>query len=550
MRTCGRGDAPAPADVAAMTPWMHDGAMTTLCPAQRAALDSLASLARPGTVSVLRAEPGCGKTTIVRALRERLGGSIVEASAIQAAVATRHPLAIEEAVHELIDRALDESPVVLVDDADLVTMVTEGCHSYPRSGYFRIALTALASRTRESERTLVLAGSYVGPMLHGAGPTVAIEDFTADDYRAVSSAYLPAHSLAAIDFSKVHRFARRMTARQLRRAALAVRDRLEGAGDPTEVLIDYLRSAQLVSNVDLGEVQSVSLADLKGVDDVIRALEANVILPLEHGELAAELSLRPKRGVLLAGPPGTGKTTIGRALAHRLRGKFFLIDGTVIAGTPMFYQQLHGVFDAAMRNAPAVVFIDDSDVIFEGQDPGLYRYLLTMLDGLESESAGGVCLVLTAMDVGSLPPALVRSGRIELWLETRLPDAAARAAILHDRVRELPAAMGAVDVEALAAASEELSGADLRRVVDDGKLLYAFDRASGREPRAASAYFAEAIETVRANKLRYAQAEASARARSPSRPSYFHLPPMGDAMMSGSAEMHFVRMAMDELDPS
>ena len=187
--------------------------------------------------------------------------------------------------------------------------------------------------------------------------------------------------------------------------------------------------------------------------------------------------LQPKRGVLLAGPPGTGKTTIGRALARRLKSKFFLLDGTVISGTPDFFQRVHHIFEAAKQNAPAVIFIDDSDVIFEsGNDAGLYRYLLTMLDGLESASAGRICLMMTAMDVGNLPPALVRSGRIELWLETRLPAVEARAAILRDHCGRLPAAIGDVDVEALAAATEGLAGADLKRVVEDGKLLFAFDR--------------------------------------------------------------------------
>ena len=212
----------------------------------------------------------------------------------------------------------------------------------------------------------------------------------------------------------------------------------------SETLIGYLREHHMASNGDLQEVQQVDLRDLKGLDDVLEALEANVVLPLEDTETAEELNLKPKRGVLLAGPPGTGNTTIGRALAHRLKSKFFLIDGTVVSGTPMFYQVVHRVFESAKQNAPAIIFIDDTDVLFEdGQQTGLYRYLLTMLDGLESTSAGRICLMMTAMDVGNRPPALVRSGRIELWLETRLPSTEARAAILADRRAEPPAVMGA-----------------------------------------------------------------------------------------------------------
>ena len=184
------------------------------------------------------------------------------------------------------------------------------------------------------------------------------------------------------------------------------------------------------------------------MDDVIAGLEANIVLPLENDELATELSLKPKRGVLLAGPPGTGKTTIGRALAHRLKSKFFLIDGTFISGTDHFYGRVHHVFEEAKRNAPSIIFIDDSDVIFEsGEELGLYRYLLTMLDGLESETAGRVCVMMTAMDVSNLPPALVRSGRVELWLQTRLPDSEARANLMRKHLAGLPP-IGVVDLRA------------------------------------------------------------------------------------------------------
>ena len=207
--------------------------------------------------------------------------------------------------------------------------------------------------------------------------------------------------------------------------------------------------------------------------------------------------------MLLAGPPGTGKTTIERALAARLRSKFFLIDGTVIAGTYNFYDRVQKIFEAAKRNAPSVVFIADCDLIFENSEgKGFYRYLLTMLDGLESASAERVCVIITAMDAHSLPPAILRSGRIELWLETRLPDAGARAAILGERLSK-PPPLATADIGAIAEASHGLTGADLMAVVEDGKLLFAHDKATGEAARPVEEYFLEAIATVRANRRNY-----------------------------------------------
>jgi SpoVK/Ycf46/Vps4 family AAA+-type ATPase len=258
---------------------------------------------------------------------------------------------------------------------------------------------------------------------------------------------------------------------------------------------------QLATNVDLGEVEAVSLDELKGVDDVIQALEANLVLPFEEPTLATELGLKPKRGVLLVGPPGTGKTTIGRALAHRLKSKFFLIDGTVVGGTPNFFATVHRIFEAAKHNAPSIVFIDDSDVLFEdGSDHGFYRYLLTMLDGIESESAGRICLMMTAMDVASCA--------------------------------SLPASVGPVDVARLAAASEGLTGADLKRVIEDGMLLLGYDRARHKPQRPAVDYFVQAVESVRANKQRYAA--ASGRGRMGARGK--NIPPMVFQQMARAME--------------
>src|SRR5262249_53337471 len=155
-------------------------------------------------------------------------------------------------------------------------------------------------------------------------------------------------------------------------------------------------------------------------------------------------------------------------------------------------------------NSPAVIFIDDADAIFEdGEERGLYRYLLTMLDGLESEGTARVCVMMTAMNLGHLPPALVRSGRVELWLEMKLPDSAARTKILETYAASLPPELKDFDRAAITGLTDGFTGADVKRLVADSKGLYAFDRARNLAVRPANEYFAEAAESVRENKQRY-----------------------------------------------
>ena len=501
-----------------------------LSPAQQRARDDLIGGLRVASAAVLAGTAGIGKTGVLAHVHRALGGAFLTIEDFMEAMGARHPLALEETFFHLVREALREHDVVVMDDVDLISNVVSCGSFYPRPNFVQAPLIALAAHAAGAGKKLVLGSERGQVPLWGRAHVTVLDELAVVDYEFIGRAHLGAERAGVLDYRKIHRFSPKLSARHLGYACDWLRD---DAALDTDRFMEFLRARYLASNVDLGEVQAVALSDLKGVDDVIRALEANIVLPLENVALAAELDLKPKRGVLLAGPPGTGKTTVGRALAHRLRSKFFLVDGTFISGTGAFYARIAQVFEAAKQNAPAVIFIDDSDVIFEsGGDAGLYRYLLTMLDGLESTSAGRICVMMTAMDVGNLPPALIRSGRIELWLETRLPDEAARAAILADRVASLPPAMGPLDVARLAEATEGLSGADLKRLVEDGKILFAFDLAQGRAPRPAVEYCLTAADTVRANKERYAEAEARARQRHPVRPPWFDT---GDDGMAGYA---------------
>ena len=121
---------------------------------------------------------------------------------------------------------------------------------------------------------------------------------------------------AGLDFAKVHRFAPALNAHQWRQFGAGLGSE-HTAG--TEAFIDYLRTHHLTSNVDLDEVQPVSLSDLRGVDDVVAALETHIALPLEESPLAEKLQLRPKRGVeVLLG--GLGLLDVGIGVNHPHEG--------------------------------------------------------------------------------------------------------------------------------------------------------------------------------------------------------------------------------------
>ena len=233
-----------------------------LCPTQQRALRELVDAIKRGGPVVLWSAPGLGKSSILMELRRRHGGQCVSLKDFLDAAGARHPLSLEEAFFNVVWEALSRSDVAIMDDLHLLGDVVGGaCGSYPRGGYLSIPMTVLVRYAQEKNKCLVFSasGNVPRPLSEWCN-YITIQEFQAADYDDLCATFLGAEAAATLDFRKIHRFAPRLSAHQLRAACLWFKGRTDLS---TETFIDLLRARQLSTNVDLGEVQAVKLEDLK-----------------------------------------------------------------------------------------------------------------------------------------------------------------------------------------------------------------------------------------------------------------------------------------------
>lgn len=488
-----------------------------LCPTQQEAFASLLQLIPKSSIVALVSAGSYGRSTVLKQLAKHLPAQYLDLGDLFDDIKQVEPLQLEEAVLKCFERCFALHDHLIFDDYYQVQeQLVDNCQNTARPSILSFALSSLIQLMERNNKTLILGMDYewMEKPFRSKCLQAELASFTSLDiahlFRQMSP--LPLH---AIDFESIHRFAPRLDAHQIWRASLQLQ---EEHAESTSAFITFLEDRALTSNVNAEEVTQVSLDDLYGIEEVRRQLEINLIIPMERDDLVEQYKISPKRGVLLYGPPGTGKTTIGRALAHRLGSKFFLLDGTVISGTQQFYYEIRRIFEQAKANAPSILFIDDCDLLFEdASETGLYRYLLTILDGLESKSNEQVTIMLTAMNIGSLPPALIRSGRVELWLETRLPDLPARNKIVKAHLEGQPLHLTDQEIQNFAAQAAGLTGSDLKRVMTDARNLHAYYLAEDLPIEPAMFYYEKALGQLLEHRRQLAEAPAFTAAHRPGR---------------------------------
>lgn len=466
-----------------------------LCPVQQRAFDSLAAALERGPVACLRGRESRGKSTVLRAMFSRTGGAYLTAREYIEAGLTRDPLALEESLFAFVINKVERGAdyVYLDDLARLTSLLAEG-GQYPRRGYFEMVLKALCEHTVARGRKLVYEEGPCRSREAGVRAfSLEIGEFTAEDYVFLGARWLGKDRAPLVDFNQVYRFAPRLDVHQLNGACQWMFHEKELN---TASFTEYLRAFTLSSNVRLDEVGEVDLRALEGLDEVVRGLAAQVVLPLENDQAVKEFALRPKRGVLLHGPAGTGKTTIGRALVHRLKSKLIKIDASVLASGGDVRSLLDPVVNLLHSNAPAVLFIDDADRIFDLAPAGACAYLLSRLDGLEDRPGDTVSLVVTAQNPLAIPRELLASGRIDSWLETRLPGPTERGRLFQEQVTRLGESLRNVDPKPILSASEGFSAQDVRTAVEEAKALYAYDRLQNQTPKGGTSYLLEGVTQV------------------------------------------------------
>jgi transitional endoplasmic reticulum ATPase len=259
------------------------------------------------------------------------------------------------------------------------------------------------------------------------------------------------------------------------------------------------------------EVPTVTWEDVGGLEDVKRQLREAVQWPLRYPHLFESARLDPPKGALLFGPPGCGKTLLGKAVATETGVNFISVKGPELLSMYVGESErsLREVFRKARQAAPCIIFFDEIDALASARSTGredsgvggrVLSQLLIELDGIEE--LRGVLVLAATNRPDLLDPALLRPGRFDIQVEIPPPDRTARAKIFAVHLRGRPVEKG-ITPEWLAGQTEGFSGADIEGVcrravmaVLAERIQAASDQPDAENLRIGREHLAQAIQAI------------------------------------------------------
>lgn len=232
------------------------------------------------------------------------------------------------------------------------------------------------------------------------------------------------------------------------------------------------------AKVYVQSTQGIKFSDVAGEDEAKESL-GEIVDYLHNPKRYTEAGAAMPKGILLVGPPGTGKTMLAKAVAGESAVPFFSMSGSefVEMFVGMGASKVRDLFQQAKEKAPCIVFIDEIDAIGQKRNAGTMggndereqtlNQLLTEMDGFEENT--GVIILAATNRPESLDPALTRPGRFDRRVPVELPDLQGREAILKVHAKKIKAAPD-VDLHTIARMAAGASGAELANIVNEAAL--------------------------------------------------------------------------------
>ncbi|KAJ1328979.1 26S proteasome regulatory subunit T2 [Microdochium nivale] len=235
-----------------------------------------------------------------------------------------------------------------------------------------------------------------------------------------------------------------------------------------------------VNVMKLDKAPTESYADIGGLEQQIQEVRESVELPLLHPELYEEMGIKPPKGVILYGAPGTGKTLLAKAVANQTSATFLRIVGSeliqkYLGDGPRLVRQL---FQVAAENAPSIVFIDEIDAIgtkrydsTSGGEKEVQRTMLELLNQLDGfDDRGDVKVIMATNKIETLDPALIRPGRIDRKILFENPDQNTKRKIFNLHTSKMSLNED-VELDEFITQKDDLSGADIKAICSEAGLL-------------------------------------------------------------------------------